>query len=94
MQELETTVVLELSFYCLLLALTTEKVQNRSSYWHRRTVIGIDLSVGWQVEHTDAAPAATANILPMLTKALNIGLKKWKKNTTNLMSKVCGVCIQ
>lgn len=79
MQELETTVVLELSFYCPVLALTTEKVQNMSSYWHRLTVIDIDLSVGWLVEHTDAAPAATANILPMLTKALNTVLKSGRK---------------
>lgn len=50
-----------------------------SSYWHRRTVIGIDLSVGWLVEHTDAAQAATANILPMLTKALNTVLKNGRK---------------
>lgn len=65
--------------FVLLLALTTEKLQNMSSYWHRRSVIGTDLIVGWLVEHTDAAPAATANILPMLTKALNTVLKNGRK---------------
>lgn len=50
-----------------------------SSYWHRCSVIGTDLIVGWLVEHTDAAPAATANILPMLTKALNTVLKKMEE---------------
>lgn len=50
-----------------------------SSYWHRRSVIGTDLIVGWLVEHTDAAPAATANILPMLRKALNTVLKNGRK---------------